>query len=93
MNVFRPALGKINGGEVLDTATGRGGSVGILERNLKSYTKIAGIDNLRKTIIKAKKSKAEKPFILLKWMLNNLALWIRALILCSSPTLSTTYLM
>jgi SAM-dependent methyltransferase len=44
MDTVTGALAKIPGGRVLDVATGRGGSAGVLQRRLRSYTEIVGID-------------------------------------------------
>jgi ubiquinone/menaquinone biosynthesis C-methylase UbiE len=43
-DVFKQALGNISGGRVLDVATGEGGFVGLLARELEHYTAIVGID-------------------------------------------------
>jgi SAM-dependent methyltransferase len=44
VDVFERALGKIDGGSVLDVATHEGGFVRILMDHLKSYAEIVGID-------------------------------------------------
>lgn len=43
-NFFKHTLGDIPGGRVLDVATQEGGFIRILTENLKSYSKIVGID-------------------------------------------------
>jgi SAM-dependent methyltransferase len=50
MDPFEQALGEIQGGRVLDVATGRGGFVEILADRLAGYTQIVGID-LTETMI------------------------------------------
>lgn len=59
-SIFKQALGDISGGVVLDVATGRGGSIGILKRNLKGYELIIGIDKSEVNIRAALKSKGEE---------------------------------
>jgi ubiquinone/menaquinone biosynthesis C-methylase UbiE len=44
MSVLHQALSPLDGGRVLDVATGQGGFVHALTETLKSYTKIIGID-------------------------------------------------
>jgi SAM-dependent methyltransferase len=44
MELFEQALGHIQGGQVLDVATGQGGFVEILAEGLGGYTQIVGID-------------------------------------------------
>jgi SAM-dependent methyltransferase len=60
MSFFKGAFGDISGGRMLDVATGRGGSLGVLMRNMKDYSGVFGIDNVWKNIKVAKKSHAEK---------------------------------
>ncbi len=44
MSILQQALSSLDGGRVLDVATGQGGFVHALTQHLKSYTKIIGID-------------------------------------------------
>ncbi|HNQ44469.1 MAG TPA: class I SAM-dependent methyltransferase [Candidatus Cloacimonadota bacterium] len=48
-------LSQIDGGFVLDAATGRGEFIKILKQNLKSYTQITGIDSSEKSVAYAQK--------------------------------------
>ncbi len=48
-------LNRIDGGVVLDAATGRGDFINTLKQNLKSYTKIIGIDISEKSVDYAQK--------------------------------------
>lgn len=59
-DVLQQALGNIDGGQVLDVATGQGAFVGILKRRLKSYTEIVGIDDYKKAIEAARNSFGER---------------------------------
>ena len=43
--IYTRALGKLDGGLVLDVATGEGGYAGLLAARLKSHERIIGIDN------------------------------------------------
>ena len=49
-DIFKQALGDVVGGRVLDVATGRGGFIGVLQRCLKDYTEIVGIDVYERAI-------------------------------------------
>lgn len=53
-DVFK-ILNRIDGGIVLDAATGRGEFISILKENLKSYSQIIGIDSSEKTVDYAQK--------------------------------------
>lgn len=52
-------LGRIDGGRVLDVATGAGGFLMALARNLRSYDSITGIDTDDKTLATARSTVAE----------------------------------
>ncbi len=54
MDSFKKALGAIDGGIVLDVATGAGGFVGALTECLASFDRITGIDPLESAIEKAR---------------------------------------
>ena len=56
MDSFRKALSGIDGGNVLDVATGAGGFVGALAECLGSFKMITGIDPLEAAIEKARES-------------------------------------
>jgi SAM-dependent methyltransferase len=55
MDLFEQALGDIQGGRVLDVATGQGGFVEILAEGLGGYTQIVGIDITPRMIADARK--------------------------------------
>jgi len=48
-DVFK-ILNQIDGGIVLDAATGRGEFINVLKQNLKSYTQIIGVDNSERSV-------------------------------------------
>ncbi len=50
MNAFEELFTDINGGRVLDVATGEGGYINILRRYLSSYASITGIDSSERVI-------------------------------------------
>ena len=50
MNAFEELFTDINGGRVLDVATGEGGYINILRRYLSSYASIIGIDSSERVI-------------------------------------------
>jgi SAM-dependent methyltransferase len=56
MSIFKHALDDITGGRVLDVATGRGSSIGVLKECFKSYTEIVGIDVNERAIESARNS-------------------------------------
>jgi SAM-dependent methyltransferase len=67
MELFEQALGHIQGGRVLDVATGQGGFVGILAEGLGGYTQIVGIDITPRMIAGARRNtgKERTHFILM----------------------------
>ena len=62
MDSFKKALGDIDGGNVLDVATGAGGFVGALAECLGSFEMITGIDSLEAAIEKARESFDDERF-------------------------------
>ncbi len=62
MDSFKKALGDIDGGNVLDVATGAGGFVGALAECLRSFEMITGIDPLESGIEKARESFDDERF-------------------------------
>ncbi|MBE9474275.1 MAG: class I SAM-dependent methyltransferase, partial [Chloroflexi bacterium] len=50
MNAFEELFSNLNGGRVLDVATGEGGFIHILQRYLSSFTSIVGIDRSERVI-------------------------------------------
>jgi SAM-dependent methyltransferase len=56
VDIFRRALGDIDGGRVLDVATQEGGFVKILMDHLKSYAEIVGIDICERAIERAQRT-------------------------------------
>jgi ubiquinone/menaquinone biosynthesis C-methylase UbiE len=55
-DLFKQALGDISGGRVLDVATGEGGFVGLLAKELRHYTAIVGIDLSQSAVETAQRS-------------------------------------
>ena len=55
MDLFERALGGIEGGRVLDVATGLGGFVGFLAERLAGYTQIVGVDISARLMVDAVK--------------------------------------
>lgn len=74
MNVLKQALGHITGGMVLDVATGRGGSIGVLQRNIKSHSVVVGIDNSEANIKQAQKSHGNEDVLFIRMNAEDLAL-------------------
>jgi len=62
MDSFKRALGAIDGGNVLDVATGAGGFVASLADSLRSFDSIMGIDPLASAIEKARESFHDERF-------------------------------
>jgi SAM-dependent methyltransferase len=60
MDLFEQALGDIQGGRVLDVATGQGGFVEILAEGLGGYTQIVGIDITPRMIADARKNTGQE---------------------------------
>lgn len=52
--IHAQALGRLDGGQVLDIATGEGGFAGILAARLKSYERIVGIDTSAPALLTAR---------------------------------------
>ena len=62
MNVFEELFTNLNGGRVLDVATGEGGYITILQRYLGSFKSITGIDANGK-VLRSAKHKFDSPYI------------------------------
>ena len=60
MNPLDEILGKVDGGKILDVATGQGGFLYYLTKTFKSYEKCIGIDMTPARIDEAKKEKNDK---------------------------------
>lgn len=56
MNAFEELFSGINGGRVLDVATGVGGYITILQRYLGSFTSITGMDTNKKVLCTAREN-------------------------------------
>ena len=54
MNAFKEHFSSLDGGQVLDVATGEGGYISILKRYLKSYAIILGVDSDDKVLAAAR---------------------------------------
>ena len=52
--LYRRALGRLDGGLVLDVATGEGGYAGLLAARLRSYERIIGIDTSAPSLLAAR---------------------------------------
>jgi ubiquinone/menaquinone biosynthesis C-methylase UbiE len=50
MNPFEELFAHLDGGRVLDVATGEGGYINILQRYLRSYTSIIGVDTSSRVV-------------------------------------------
>jgi len=62
MDSFKKALGAIDGGNVLDVATGAGGFVGALAECLRSFDSITGVDPMESALEKARESFDDERF-------------------------------
>jgi SAM-dependent methyltransferase len=56
--IYTRALGRLDGGLVLDVATGEGGYAGLLAAHLKSYRRIIGIDTSAPALLAARENAA-----------------------------------
>jgi 2-polyprenyl-3-methyl-5-hydroxy-6-metoxy-1,4-benzoquinol methylase len=56
LNAFEEFFSNLEGGKVLDVATGEGGYINILKRYLKSYTSISGVDSSEKVLAVAQRN-------------------------------------
>jgi len=74
VNVLKQVLGQLAGGRVLDVATGRGGSIGVLKRNIKSHTAVVGIDASEVNIKQAQKSHGNEDVLLIRMNAEDLGL-------------------
>jgi len=72
MNEIIKVLKGIDGGMVLDAATGRGEFIMVLKQHLKSYTQIIGVDSSERSVLYAQKLFPENDVEVFKMNLENL---------------------
>ena len=67
LDLFKQVLGNISGGRVLDVATGEGGFIELLARQLKNYSAIIGIDIDERVLATASSSRNQENIRFIQW--------------------------